>query len=489
MLLARLIYLFGWFLLALALGHLPPLMVALLAREAATIQAFLVSGALAIFVGGGLIVSLHGMAGQIDRRISFLGPLFGLVCLPLFAAIPFVASGVLPSLLDGYFEAISGLTTTGASLIPDPGAIPASLVFWRAFLQWLGGFGVIIMASAILAYLNVGGMQFFSSALPHGEGEGVMGRLLGATKALLGIYAVLTVVAILMVWAAGAPVFDAVCLALSGISTGGFMPRAGTVGENYGAAVEVALALVMILGALNFAYYWQMSRGRMRRYLRDPEYRFFFSMLLSFWLLVFIVQIVAGAPAEEAGAGWGGTLRMAFVASASAITTSGFLPDGYSSLNLFSSIALLGLAYIGGAAGSTAGGLKIFRMIFLIRHSHRELKRLAHPHGMFPLRYRNRPIRQADLAAVWTLLFVSLGSICVASLVFSAFNVPFRGSIALAIASLSNAGPTAFLMDPSFPGFHTLLGINKLFAIGLMILGRLEMTLVLALFWRAFWRI
>ena len=479
----RLGYIVGWLLLFLAAAHLPPLLMALADPDPQVAGAFVLSAGAAAFVGGALILSFRVARARRDRRVLFLIPLAGWGGLPLFACLPFLITGHMTSLLDAYFEATSALTTTGATLLPLLDPVPPSLVLWRAVLSWLGGLGTVVAAVALFQVLNVGGLQLIQNRLPHGEGGGVLERMRGAAVPLLQVYVFISLLCGLMLWATGLEPFDALVLALSTPSTGGFVPRDGALAAYATPLAQGVLIAFMALGAINMTYHWSLLRGRPPGYWRDTEVRYFAALVAMGTLFLWIGGIV-DRPGGDLADGLGSSLFVAV----SALSTTGITPSPTADGVLLYPLVVLSLVFIGGATASTAGGLRLLRMIVLLRHANSELHRLAHPHSVSRIRVNGKPAQTGDLRAIWLYGSGVLVVLTVGALVLTALEVPFRTATATALAALATAGPAAMIIDPTFGGYWTLDAVSLAVLCPLMVIGRIEVAILLAVFWRAFWR-
>lgn len=477
----------GRILLMFAAFFIMPALVSLAFGEGPVALAFIVGAILTAFAGGLMVFSYRGVAETPTKTEIVLLPLIGWVATAFFAGVPLALVGVAPTLFEAFFEGLSGLTTTGATVIEDVDGAPRGVLFWRALLQWLGGIATLAFALAIAPALNLGGARLINVALPHGESGSLPDRLKGVAEPLLPIYAALTFGCMAAYWAAGMPLFDAVCHAMSTLSSGGFSTRTDSLAAFSSPLIEVVTIPFMLLAATNFTYHWAVSRGRPQLYWRDPEIR----LLLLFCLLAALAVLAGGLVRSHLSGGGPGILhdlRVAAVSAASAASTTGFVGSGEVPLTLFGVIALCVLLFVGGGMGSTAGGLKTMRLLVLMRHARCELARLAHPSGVVRLQYLKRKVEGHTLSGVWVVYFLFLAALAVTAIGFSAAGETLELAFYLALTALSNCGPIITALAPEFTGFHSLGSEGQVIYAVAMILGRIEIITVLAVFVPALWR-
>jgi len=488
---ARLTNIMGWLLLLLALSQLAPLIAAIVFAEDGMREAFAASAGASAFIGASLILSFRGFVSLDDKHIHYLAPLLGWVILPVFAAFPFMFFEQYQDFANAYFEAVSGLTGTGASVIEDPSALPHALLLWRSILEWIGGIGIISTAFILYPYLNFGTAQVVRRAMPTGESRSNPMEYLNGIKLLIPIYAGLSVACALFLWLSGEGAFDSLSLALSTISTGGFTHHPGAVAIEGNSAAESVLAAFMIFGSLNMLLFWHLIRPHYKHPGRHKETKYFLYMLMVATAALLIVVLTGSPELQGENQGILSALRKSIFLVASSLSTTGFNLEGSAflvPLPLFAAFLLLALTFAGGCAGTTTGGFKIIRVIVLFRHAAQELKRLAHPHGATPVQFEGQVVKDQEIQAVWLLFFTFLLAILISMLVFSFLGLPFYSSLSLSLTSLTNAGPVMYMADPGFIGFG-MLGIwEKCMVIGLMIFGRLEAVFALAILSKGFWR-
>ena len=477
----------GWLLIISAIAALIPAACAFLFGEVEAGRGFLGGGLISAFAGGATLFSLRGATIRARRHELLLSLVMGWSIVPFFAAMPFVLSGATASFPEAYFEAVSGLTTTGATIFPNLDALPRSIILWRALLQWIGGFATLAAVIALYPMLNIGGMRLFNNHLPHGEGDSLFDRVRGVVLATWQVYVLLTLVCMILLWVTGTPFFDGICLALSTLSSGGFMPRDGSLSVYGNPFIEIVLIPFMAIAALNFTLHRAFLEGRRRVYLRDPEVKRF--LILS---LIATVLLVLGL---ETGLGAGGanfahldSLRIGLFTAVSMVSTTGFISGDASTFPLTPVLLIMPLILIGGATGSTAGGIKLMRTWILTLHGDREFWLLAHPHGVVNKSYGGSPVSAEVTASIWAFFILFILSLCAITLALAAAGLDLQSATSAASASLSNTGPALALMSPDLPGYWAISELGRWVLCVSMILGRLEVLPFLVLLSSVFWR-
>jgi trk system potassium uptake protein len=474
----------GWALGVLAVAMLVPSLVAFGYDEIDQSEVFLLSALLTAFTSGAIIIATRGVALKAPRRREgFFSAILIWTLLPAFGALPLYQIGVAQTGVDAWFEAVSGFTTTGATVLQQLDITEKSVLIWRALLQWLGGMATIVLVVVLLSYLGGGGMQFFQSAMPRGERNAISVQVLHTLKSIGGIYVLLTLLCVVLLWLVGMPVFEAFAHAFSAISGGGFSTRDASIDAFSNQLIELVLIIFMIASAVNFTLHWAVIHGRKPSiYFEDVEIR------------VLAGLIVAGGITLTAVA-WGSDsldrdhMLSGLFMAVSAVTTSGFVTGTSSHWPVAGSLLVLMLAFTGGAAGSTAGGLKLLRLTALIKMAGREVKRLAHPHGVVALKYGDRAIDTETLHAIWSYFCIYLLTIVGLAFVLALFGVEFADASGLVVAAISNAGfGDGTLLTSNVAGYAALSVGAKISLIVAMILGRLELLTVLVLISPAFWR-
>ena len=362
----------GWLLGILGAVMAIPLLVSAGYGEYGSAVAFAGAMAMAIFAAGILIITFRGQHGAVRNHDAVLLVVLIWVVLPIVGAFPFYFQGASLTTVDSYFEAVSGFTTTGATIISHVSAAAHGILVWRALLQWLGGLAMIVLAFTILPSVASGALVM-QSMLPQGEAESLLRRLRGATLAILPLYAGATGLCFVLLILTGIPVFDAFCMAMSTLATGGFVTRDGSIGAFDNPWAEIVLVIFMLIGATNFLLHRDLFQTRRFHHFRDPEFRLFmiivglgavlFWVLLSIGTLTLDPELVKQLPHLD----WLGRLRVSLFAAVSTATTTGYVAGGMVPFPPSAALFLMALMLIGGSTGSTAGGLKVMRLDLLVQ--------------------------------------------------------------------------------------------------------------------------
>ncbi|HEX2360860.1 MAG TPA: TrkH family potassium uptake protein [Jiangellaceae bacterium] len=471
----------GILLIILALFMVPP-MVADLASGHPDWQVFLAAAAVTLFTGVSLVLMNQGYGDtELTGRQAFLLTTTVWIVVGLFAALPLAFSELNMTLADAVFESVSGITTTGATVIVGLDVAPPGILLWRAILHWLGGIGFIVMAVAILPMLRVGGMQLVRTESSD-LSEKILPRAAQVAAAIGLIYLALTVICAAFFYIAGMTIFDATAHAMATLSTGGYSTRDASIGAFSSAPIEAVAIVFMILGSLPFVLYIQATNGQLRPLLTDAQVRWFmgvtviFVAAISAWLVV--VEHIAPLQA----------LRHAAFNVVSLISTTGFASSDYALWGTFPVTALFFLMCIGVCTGSTAGGIKIFRFTVLHAIAKNQIARLIRPHGVFVLTFNGRPVSEAAAIAVMAFVFMFGLSFSVFALLLSMLGLDHLTAMSAAVTALANVGPGLGEIIGPAGNFSTLSDGAKWLLSAAMLLGRLELFTVLILFTRTFWR-
>ena len=442
---------------------------------------FLLSAMLTVFVGLGLYITNRQSNRQLSLKQAFLMTASLWVLLPLFSAIPFMFSDLNMGLTDAYFEAMSGLTTTGATVLSGLDAMPPGILIWRAMLQWLGGLGIIVMAVAILPLLGIGGMQLFRVESFDTTGN-IIPNARQLSFAMLRLYLILTIIcAFFMMWAGMTP-FDAVAHSMTTVATGGYSTHDLSLGFFDSVPVEVVTTLFMILGSLPFVLYLQVVRGRPTSLFADSQVRTFLTTLAVIILMVaiWLVGFKGFAPNDA--------LRDSAFNVTSIMTGTGYSSTDYGAWGSFAIAAFFFIMLIGGCAGSTSCGIKVFRFQVLFSVLKTRLKEINKPHGVFPIFYNGRALSDSIVGSVMTFLFLFFVSFVVLAALLTMTGLDAVTAITGASSALANVGPG--MGDIIGPAGHygSLPATAKWLLSAGMVVGRLELLTFLVLLTPSFWR-
>ena len=443
-------------------------------------QVFLGAGFLTLFIGMSLFLTNRTGATGLTLRQGFLLTTISWVVLVAFAALPFTFAELGLDYGDAFFEATAGLTTTGATVVTNLDTAPPGILMWRALLQWLGGIGIIVTAVALLPMLKIAGMQLFQTE--SSDQEKILPRTARISVSITTIYLVFTVSCFLAYWAAGMPPFSALCHAMTTVSTAGFSTHDSSIGVFDDTAIELIAILFMILGTLPFVIYIQIVRGRLVPLWRDFQVRWFFAILLSAIVILTIWRLTTTDLAF-----WLVIRQVAFNVTAIA-TTTGYASSDFSTWGGFAMAIFFVLFFLGGCTGSTAGGIKMFRIHILAANIYTQLKRLSQPHGVFVAHYNTVQITEPVSQAVTAFFVIYIAAFFLLTLGLSAHGLDFLTSMSGAAAALGNIGPGLGTAIGPGGNYASLPDSAKLLLCLGMLLGRLELFTILVLFTPRFWR-
>jgi trk system potassium uptake protein TrkH len=417
----------------------------------------------------------------IEKKEGCLGVTLAWIAFSIFGAFPFLLSGTITSFTDAVFESTSGITTTGATVLAGVEYIPKGILFWRSWVQWLGGLGIIVFSLALFPLLGGGAANLFDAEAAGLTHDKFRPRVTQMAKRLWLIYMSLTVVLIALLLYGQMNPFDAVCHAFSTISTGGFSTKEANIAYWDSAYIETVTCIFMFIGATNFVLLYFLFKGKLKRFFKDEELRWFVVIILCMSLIV-AVCLQSDHPANRLA----DTLRIAVFQVISVITGTGF-SIGFIQWSPVYWIPFMFLMVICGCAGSTSGGMKVIRVVVLIKNTFNEFKRLIHPRAIIPVRVNGDALsfetvqRLLAFAFLYMLIiFVSWGV-----LVFSGMS--FMEALIAALSSLGNTGLGFGENGPS-GAFDALPVFAKWYMAFLMIVGRVEIFAVLILFFPGFWK-
>lgn len=445
-------------------------------------QVFLLAAAVTVFVGVSLVLSCRPASIEgLSIRQTFLLTAVSWLALSAFAALPFAFSNLPIGFTDAFFEAMSGLTTTGSTVLTGLDTAPLGILLWRGILQWIGGVGIIVMAVAVLPYLRIGGMQLFRTESSD-LAEKVLPRISQVTGGILAVYASLTGICALLLWLAGMSPLEAAVHAMTTLSSGGYSTSDGSIGHFDSVAIEGIVVVFMLAGAITFTLYL--------RTLHDERWALWQSSQVRWFLSIVAVSVAAlcGWLIFVDGLNPFSAVRLSLLSVVSIITTTGYTAADYGQWGSFAVVLFYFLTFVGGCTGSTSGGLKIFRLQVLWTVAVTQLRRALHPHGVFQPVYEGQPLADAIGLSVLGFFFLFGSCFAFVALLLSLTGLDLVTSISGAATAIANVGPGLGNLIGPAGNFSELPALAKWVLAIAMLLGRLELVTVLVLFHPTFWR-
>lgn len=442
--------------------------------------AFLLSMAIAVSCGL-LARKVSCNEKGIGNKECFAVVTFGWIAAAIVGALPFLLHGTFLSFTDAFFEAMSGFTTTGATVLADIEAQPHGILFWRSFLHWLGGMGIIVLFIAVLPSLGLGGTRLFKAEVPGPLPERLEPRIRETAKTLWGIYAGISIVEIILLCLGGMTLFDSVTHTFATMGTGGFSTRTASIGAWTSPFIQSTMICFMLIAGGNFGLYFRMLRGRPRALFHDAE-------LKSYLVIVVIATcIVASSLYFDHSMGLMTSLRASAFQVSSIITTTGFTTVDFDTWPSLAKGVLLTLMFIGGCTGSTGGAIKVARVLIVLRHGYREVYRFIHPKAVALTKLNGAAIRPDVLDSVLGFVFLYIFVFVLAALIMMALGLDIISACSSVAATLGNVGPGLGIIGPTYT-YASIPSLGKWVLSSCMLLGRLELYTVLVLLVPDFWR-
>ncbi|MFW6037068.1 MAG: TrkH family potassium uptake protein [Desulfonatronovibrio sp.] len=472
--------LLGLLLLFIGLAMLFPLIFSVFHQDAGLIPLFWSSNIIIIL---GIILHLlfrkHKAEGFSHREGLFIVSA-AWICSSLAGSLPFILGGFMDP-TDAVFESFSGFTTTGASILGDIEALPPGILMWRSFTHWLGGMGIIVLSLAVLPFLGVGGMQLYKAEVSGPSPDKLKPRISETAMLLWKVYLLFTLVLTLLLLLGGLNLFDSLCQTFGTVATGGFSNKNDSIAHFDSAYVDWIITVFMFLCSVSFALHYKMLTGKISEVWKSPELRFF-GVLVVFFISVSAVFIYISSHANIFDA-----LRFSSFQVVSIITTTGFVTYDYLLWPALVQVVLLLCMFIGGCAGSTAGGIKCMRVMLLLKLAYRELFRIVHPHAVQSVKMGKVLVKEDVLSGVVGFIIIFLALMVISSLLIAAMGVDLLTSLTAVLACVSNIGPGFGDVGPA-SNFAGLPGPAKWILSLCMILGRLEIYTIIVLMVPAFWK-
>ena len=472
-------FIIGILLVILGIFMLVPYGVQLIYNENS--NSFLSSSIITVFIGILTILASLKKEKQLNLQQAFLFSTLAWVSIAIFGGIPFVLSNLKLSLSEAFFESMSGITTTGSTVILDLDSSPKSILIWRAIMQWLGGIGIIVMATTVLPLLKVGGMQLFK--LDASGTEKILPKTIEVSVLIITIYTTLTFACAFVYWIQGMSMFDSIAHSFTTLATGGFSTHNESIGYFKNPGIEFTATIFIILGSIPFIAYLKFIKGNRRIFFQDVQIKGFIYLLIISILIMFLYLFVNNNEYSFLD-----NLRISSFNVISILSGTGYVTDDFGLWGEFPLIFFLFLMFVGGCAGSTTCGIKVFRLQVLFLFLKNQIKKIIYPNSIFVLNYNNQKVEDSFVNSVIVFIFSYLFIFLIIAILLSITGLDFLSAISGAATSISNVGPGLGEMIGPNGNFSQVSDVSKWILSFGMLLGRLEIFAVLVLFLPSFWR-
>jgi len=456
----------------------------------ADMMGFIQSSILCISVGVPVwLTTRHKRA--LTNRDGFAIVTFSWLITAIAGALPFYFTGAIPNVTDAFFESMSGVTTTGASIIGNPVTLPHlpngieslshGVLFWRSFIQWIGGMGIVVFYIAILPLLGVGGVQLFKAEVPGPVADKITPRVRETAKFLWIVYVGITAAETIALMVAGMSVFDSVCHALTTMPTGGFSTKNASIGHYDSSVIHCIIIFFMFLAGVNFSLHFRAINGDVKSYIKDKEFLVYFSGTILVTVIIFI------AIALQSDSFSALNFRDALFNTVSILTTTGYGSADYELWPAVVQVILLSLMFIGGMGGSTGGGMKVIRCMLLVKYAALETRRMLHSRALIPVRIGKQLIKEDVVRNTLGFFLFFMSAFVVSTIVLASMGLDVETAIGAAASAMGNIGPGLGEFGPT-DNYALLSDPGKWVLTFCMLLGRLEIFTVMVLFSRTFWK-
>ena len=406
---------------------------------------------------------------------------FGWILASFFGSLPFIFSGSIPSWVDAFFETVSGFTTTGATIVDNVEALPNGILFWRSFTHWIGGMGILVFTIAILPTLGVGGFQIFKVESPGPMPDRIVPRVKDTAKILYTTYIIITIIEIILLLFGGMSLFDSAVHTFGTVGTGGFSVKNSSVGAYDSTYIHLVIGIFMILSGINFSLYYSLSKGKWKEVLKDEELRLYLGIITA--AVILIAYNINKTMYHDIGL----SLRDSFFQVSSIITTTGYATVDFDKWPTFSKGILFLLMFVGGCAGSTGGGMKNIRILVLLKLIKREVAKIFHPRAVIPIKTGDKVVPNETVASISSFFILYIIIFVLGTIVISLEGIDFESSAGAVAATLGNVGPGLGLVGPART-YSQFSKLGKMTLSIFMLLGRLELFTIIALFAPKTWK-
>ena len=454
------------------------------------LNGFLVSALVCIGVGFPVWLFTR-YSRTLTNRDGFAIVTFSWIITAIAGALPFYLSGAIPNITDAFFESMSGVTTTGATIIGNSTtlphlengieSLPHGILFWRSFLQWIGGMGIVVFYIAILPLLGVGGVQLFKAEVLGPVADKITPRVRETAKILWMVYLGFTAVQILLLRISGMPWFDSICHSFTTMPTGGFSTKNASIGYYDSVAIQYIIIFFMFLAGINFSLHFHAITGNVKSYFRDKEFLTYFGIIIVVGFLIFSSISAGGNEWTEKH------FRDSLFQTVAILTGTGYCTADYELWTYFAQFMILFMMFVGGMGGSTTGGMKIVRIMLLFKYAAKETRRMLHLKAIIPIRIGSRYIPEDVIRNTLGFFLFYISFFIVTTMVLTTMNIDLESAIGASASAIGNIGPSLGAFGPT-DNYALLPAYGKWLLSFCMLLGRLEIFTVMVLFSRTFWK-
>jgi len=443
---------------------------------------FVLAALIGAFMGGFLVAAFVPRE-DLGYRDGFAVVVLSWLALAFLGGLPFYFSGEMPSFVDCFFEAMSGFTTTGSTILSKVEVLPMSVLFWRALTHWIGGMGIIVLSLAVLPLLGVGGMQLYQAEMPGPTKDRLAPRMQDTARILWGVYVLITAVEVVLLMLGGLSFFDALCHSFATLATGGFSTYTASAGYFDSVYVETVIIVFMFVAGINFSLHYQgLLRGNFAAYWQSEEFRFYSALVVIAILLICVANLEHGVYSTI-----GETVRTASFQVVSIITTTGFGTADFDQWPPVCKVLLVGLMFIGGCAGSTGGGIKVVRLLLFLKYARLQLRNLVHPNAVGIIKMGKVKVPQDVMVGILGFFAIYVAVLIVGVVAVTATGVDIVTGFTAVVATLNNIGPGLMEVGPA-RNFGGLPDTAKVVLVFCMLAGRLELYTLAVLFTPDFWK-
>lgn len=449
--------------------------------ESGDYKSLLLSSIICIALGGAILLLKFKGGENITKKEGYLIVGLGWMSMVFAGTLPYMLSGEIPDFTDAFFETMSGMTTTGASILNDIESVSPGILFWRSMTQWIGGMGIIVLTVAIFPILGIGGIELFMAEAPGPTSEKIHPRIRETAKRLWAIYVGLTVLLCLVFWVLGMSFFDAVNHALTTMATGGFSTKNASMAA-FGPTIQYVTVLFMFLAGTNYIIHYLWLTGKFKSIIKNDEHKVYWSIVIGLTIFITIGLL------RVTDSGMENSFRDALFQVVSIITTTGFVTADYTSWAPTLTIICIGIMFLGASAGSTAGGIKLIRHLVFAKSIYIEFKKILHPHAIAPIKINKHVVAPKIKMHILVFLLLYLSTITLGTVLVSMYGLDLETSFGAVLTSISNVGPGIGDVGPlnNFSGLP--VGVKWILSM-IMLMGRLELFTVLVLLSPHFWKV